>query len=161
MIHLTQKQIDRFWSKVDIKGPNECWDWNSYKHRQGYGVIKVNSKLLLAHRVSAELAGISIKDKICHSCDNPSCVNPNHLFAGTQKDNINDKINKQRQARGERAGSAKLTELQVIEIRNAIKKLKTSNNRLPHRSRDMLSAKFNISKIQLDHINARTNWKHI
>ena len=84
--------MNRFWSKVDTKGSNECWEWQAAKHRQGYGIFKFDNKIQLAHRISWLLANTEIPQGmvVMHKCDNPSCVNPDHLCLGTQKDNIRD-----------------------------------------------------------------------
>ena len=84
--------MNRFWSKVNIKESNDCWEWQAGKHRQGYGVFKFDNKIQLAHRISWLLAHTEIPQGmvVMHKCDNPGCVNPDHLCLGTQKDNIHD-----------------------------------------------------------------------
>lgn len=87
---------ERFLSKVN-KTEN-CWEWRGAKRSRDYGNFNLNGKPTLAHRVSYELfIGKIPKDiLVCHRCDNQSCVNPNHLFLGTQKDNVRDCLNKGR-----------------------------------------------------------------
>jgi hypothetical protein len=87
----------RFWKKVDIKGVDDCWEWKG-AIRSGYGAIKRNGKVVRAHRVSYELTNGNIDNNllVIHSCDNPMCVNPNHLRQGTYGDNICDMIRRGR-----------------------------------------------------------------
>lgn len=100
-----------------------CWIWTRYKDQRGYGITSLNGKLMKAHRLFYEnlVSEIPPGAVVCHRCDNPSCVNPNHLFVGTQRDNILDCIRKGRARRRDQRGTknhqAKLTESQVLEIR--------------------------------------------
>jgi len=82
----------RFWAKVDIRGEDECWNWKGYRKKDGYGLFQSSGFAALTHRFSYELEVGPIPDGliICHKCDNPSCVNPNHLYAGTSSDNNHD-----------------------------------------------------------------------
>jgi len=114
---------ERFWAKVDKHGPNGCWNWTAGEDGCGYGRIKVNGKMAYAHRVSWELTNGPIPEgmQVLHHCDNPSCVNPAHLFLGTVADNSRDMVSKERQARGEAHSQAKLTEQEVYEIRALLK----------------------------------------
>jgi len=98
-----QKTIDRFWNKVDrTSNPNCCWEWTANKLKQRYGRFSIGKKHILAHRFSYELHYGKIPDglDVLHTCDNPPCVNPNHLYLGTQQDNANDMVAKNRQAKG-------------------------------------------------------------
>lgn len=121
----TTKDIERFWSRVhkDNNHPKGCWEWDA-PTRTGYGqfgitVRKSVVKMLSAHRASWILTYGNIPKglHVLHHCDNPKCVNPNHLFLGTNLDNILDKVRKNRQTKGEQNGRAKLTWEQVREIR--------------------------------------------
>ena len=106
-----------FWSRVDTSG--ECWEWQRGKLKQGYGRFKANGIEYKAHRFSYERSYGPIPPGmlVCHHCDNPPCVRPDHLFLGDAQANIDDKISKGRQPLGERIGVSRLTESQVRMIR--------------------------------------------
>lgn len=88
---LSNKDINRFWSKVDIRDFGSCWSWKGPRNQSGYGNIKIKSQNYQAHRISFTITKNNIdKSLICHICDNPSCVNPYHLFECTQKQNVAD-----------------------------------------------------------------------
>lgn len=113
---------ERFFSKVNFQGPlildTLCWEWLAYKDKWGYGRIGKSSFLrnYLAHRLSWELHNGTIPSDllVLHCCDNPSCVNPDHLFLGTVQDNISDMVAKGRNA----SGTRKLTDEQILLIVN-------------------------------------------
>lgn len=116
---------NRFWEKVDVvDAPDVCWEWLGTKDTKGYGQLisadRNSARLLLAHRVSYELEYGKHSAKravVMHSCDNPGCVRPTHLRIGTQIDNVEDSVVKMRHAFGEKNGRAKLTDLDVADIR--------------------------------------------
>ena len=122
---MPRKTLDpeiRFWSRVEKRGENDCWEWKGSFDKEGYGqmrngVLRINDR---AHRFSARLhfGEIPKGQCVCHKCDNPSCVNPKHLFIASPIDNHNDKMSKNRHVKGELQGHSKLTEQQVAEIRN-------------------------------------------
>lgn len=106
-----------FWSKVDIRGPDECWEWKAGKNAKGYGQLQIDYTKQLAHRVAWEFTnGPTPEGKwILHKCDNPPCCNPKHLYAGTRDDNINDVRARHPELFG--SGRAKFTSAKVLEIR--------------------------------------------
>lgn len=101
---ITERNIRNFWAKVQKRGPEECWPWVGAKGPQGYGFFGMTGRLITAHRASYLLNNGSVPKEMCvlHRCDNPNCVNPEHLFAGTHRDNIDDKMLKGRQSKGEK-----------------------------------------------------------
>lgn len=95
---------DRFWEKV--QKTDTCWTWGGSRHYRGYGFIRSGRTNVLAHRVAWELTNGSIPENmlVCHTCDNTSCVNPEHLFLGSQSDNMRDMTAKGRgKPRGDRS----------------------------------------------------------
>lgn len=112
--------MKRFWDKVDKSG--DCWEWLAHKDGSGYGKFMLDGSSRLAHRVSADLSGLSIKGVcVCHKCDNPGCVNPDHFFLGTRGDNNRDRHVKGRSSGGANNGQdnpmSKLTEEEILWIR--------------------------------------------
>lgn len=118
----TSKDVKRFWSKVDQSGGEDaCWTWSAYRNTRGYGMFGLCCRPILAHRFSYAIANGPFDNSllVCHHCDNPSCVNPKHLFLGTFLDNVRDRDAKGRRMapRGEKHTSSKISAQQVIEIR--------------------------------------------
>lgn len=118
------------WSKVDKRGEDECWPWKGYKNKEGYGRTWINDVGYYSHRVIFNLAypnTITLNaPKSCddfgfllHTCDNPSCCNPKHLFVGTHLDNMRDKVAKGRSPdfSGDKGPRCKLSISQAREAR--------------------------------------------
>jgi hypothetical protein len=104
--------VAKFWSRVDI--PNRealCWEWTAAKRRFGYGAMNIAGVQMGAHRIAWELFNGPIPDGLhaCHHCDNPSCVNPSHIFLGTHADNMAD-----RKAKGRALGPKKIEEARLV-----------------------------------------------
>lgn len=120
------EQIKNFWDRVSIKGKNECWMWRGAVcgSKRNYGAARWNGRLTKAHRIAYEITNGPIPKGLlgCHKCDNTLCVNPDHIFIGTQKDNLEDMRRKGRQPppfalRGEDHPRSTLTERKVIMIK--------------------------------------------
>lgn len=174
MIAIRDSTVKRFWNKVDKSG--ECWTWTASKNNKGYGQLMTEpgeifttKRPVLAHRMSWMIHfGAIPKDmEICHKCDNPQCVNPNHLFLGTHTDNMRDMIRKGKGAMnqpnvmtvcpekrhwGERNGQAKLTASQVREIRIGFQIGYSMNE---------LGNMYGITRHAIGRIVRRQAWAHI
>jgi len=158
---IEQKSIDKFWSKV--QKTDGCWEWQGGRHPDGYGYFVADQKRWQAHRFSALLDGRDPSGwKVCHRCDNPSCVRPDHLFLGTQKDNMRDMVAKGRRydSHGENNSFSKLTTQTVLAIRNDCENI-MRNNRFPRNTLTPLSKKYNISACHIRDIARRKVWSHI
>ena len=144
---------ERFWAKVTKT--ESCWYWTGYCHRRsGYGHVRVGPRMARAHRIAWELSHGPIPDglDVLHSCDNPPCVRPDHLFLGTQLDNIADREAKGRggAAHGEHHGRAKLTEAQVRQIRARATE-----------PRGVLAAEFHVGIDAIKRILSGRYWSHV
>ena len=115
---ISGKDIVRFWKHINKRGPDECWPWMASRLPRGYGMFGVGKRVPHAHRIAYFLHyGVDPYPlQVCHSCDNPPCCNPAHLFKGTVQDNVNDMMAKERSTRGESHPNSKPTDAQVIEI---------------------------------------------
>jgi hypothetical protein len=124
--------IERFWAKVNKNGPiikpelGPCWIWTGALSDNRSPIINIGNGigLIRASRLSWIIAGFELPEEadICHECDNPGCVNPAHLFLGTAQTNSTDMVSKGRSNRGESRPLHKLTEAQVLEIRQSTKR---------------------------------------
>lgn len=146
-----------FWSHVDKKDNDSCWNWKASCYHNGYGAFTIKRRSQKAHRVSwmIHFGEIPKGLNVLHRCDNPSCVNPNHLFLGTCDDNNKDRARKGRSAininpvYGENNGNSKLTNSQIYFIRS-------SNN-----TDSELARLLNVSPSTIDRIRKGQTWTNV
>lgn len=153
---VSQEWIERFNAKWVEDKATGCWEWTGGKASKGYGEIKIpgTRRQIPAHRLSYHIHRGAIPRGKCvlHRCDNPSCVNPEHLFIGTKLDNALDMVSKMRHLYGERQGAHKLTEKEVITIHEMMKlgvKQKA------------IAQQFGVCEMQISRIKRGLRWKHI
>lgn len=142
-----------FWDKIDTSGgQNSCWEWTAARTRYGYGQFRGMRAHRLAHALKhgSDPKGLHI----CHSCDNPPCCNPSHLFAGTAKDNVDDRNRKGRGRipSGGRMNAAKLTTAQVVRIRDQIQLGMTAAT---------LSCEYGVTVVTIRDIRRGKTWQGI
>lgn len=145
---IEEKYITRFWTKVDKRGPDDCWLWTAHRVHHGYGAFGYGRKVKRANRIAYCIdKELNIEDidgqHILHSCDNPPCCNAKHLYLGTHDDNMIDRAKKGR------TGVAILTPAQVLEIRERLKD--GANHRL-------LAEEYGIVRQAISDIGTRRNW---
>ena len=145
--------LDKF--NASYKKIGECWIWNDKLLSTDYGVFYISGTSYLAHRMSYALFIDAIPKElfVCHKCDNPSCVNPDHLWLGTQADNMADAAKKGRMPRGEKSTNSKLTEKQITELLN----LYATGNY----SQEQIAKMFSISRTVVSNLLHNKTWKHL
>lgn len=157
MADYTSKHTERFWSKVDLSKVDEefaCWEWAAYQTPEGYGTVYWRGRSRFAHRAVYELAYGECPDhlQVLHRCDNPSCVNPNHLALGTNTDNAQDRASKGRNAsfvqHGEHNHHCKLSDKQVADIRERFAQGDIT--------RKQLAAEYGVTREHIGYIINRT-----
>lgn len=155
---------DRFWANVKKGKANDCWLWiKLLDKKMGYGRTKIGGKAQGSHRKAFEFAVGKIPKGlcVCHKCDNPPCCNPNHLFLGTHKDNMQDAARKGRfkwngiipGLKGEKSPMAKLTEVEVVEIKKMSGTQKFTQT--------FLAQKYGVGQDEISRIVNGKRWAHI
>jgi hypothetical protein len=142
----------RFWAKVDVRGPDECWPWQGRRTKFGHGQFseQTGEPMKYAHRVSYKLTKGDPSDfNVCHRCDNPPCCNQGHLFLGDQKVNMSDCAAKGRSVRGEAHLGSKLNAEKVVAIR------------VDPRGNKEIAAEYGIAAPTVSKIKKRQRWAHI
>lgn len=154
--------LERFWMSVDKRSSDNCWEWTTSKSH-GYGIIcegpAGNCTRHMAHRLSWEIHNGPIPKGlgVLHKCDNPPCVNPDHLFLGTQRDNMYDMMNKGRgfvlpPRHGSNHGMSKLDERKVLAIRDSIADGKKGKD---------IALDYGVTPTLISYIKNRKIWAHI
>lgn len=141
--------LERIWDHIKKEG--DCWVWTAHKHPFGYGMIMVNGIPTGCHRISWELTNGPIPHgmSVLHKCDNPSCINPSHLFLGTQDDNMKDRSKKGRAPKGESHPMSKISEEMAIKIKHSML------------SGYKCAALFHVSPSTVHSIRSGKTWRHI
>lgn len=146
--------MKRFWGKT--KHADGCKEWTAYRDRNGYGRFRFNGENRLAHRIAYKLYyGIDPKELfVCHTCDNPSCIEPTHLFLGTQKDNMDDMRHKGREPSrvGQNNGCSRLKDGEVAYIKKMLE--------LGFLQKD-IAEDFDVTQQLISRIKNNKAWSHI
>jgi hypothetical protein len=157
--HRRRAAATRFWEYVNQDTGTNCWHWQSTLNKRGYGRIRNRAVNLMAHRFSWELHNGPIPDGlfVCHSCDNPRCVNPAHLWLGTRQDNMDDMMTKGRGSnppvrRGDANNNATLTERDVRDIRARVANGETYT---------AIATTYSIHRSTAADIAKRKTWAHV
>lgn len=149
--------VARFWEKVNVIDAESCWEWEGSGNGEGYGRLRVSGKGVVAHRFSWEIHFGKIDDGlfVCHHCDNPACVNPNHLFLGTNQDNMIDMVKKGRNSprRGVKNNKAKLTPDKVRKIRSLYREGELSQY--------AIAKMFGVGQPCIKDVVNHNTWRHI
>lgn len=136
-----------------VQQPNGCWVWSGTCQRDGYGSLSINSKPVRAHIFSYKTFVGEVTKDLCvlHTCDNPLCVNPDHLWLGTRAENNADRAAKKRSAdsKGEKHNQAKLTADQVAAIRKDSRQQKT------------IAQQYGVSQSCISRIKSNNVWSHL
>ncbi len=150
---LSVEDIQRFWSRVNKQGANDCWPWTAGCSKDDYGAFRIAGITFGAHRIAYFIeTGIDPgAQQVCHKCDNPPCCNPKHHFLGGSRENVRDAVNKGRWPIGVRHHNAKLTVENVLEI---IRRFESGE------TQTALGLEYGIAQTGISLIVRRKAWKH-
>jgi len=145
-------ELERFEAKVDKSG--DCHEWTASFGNSGYGQFYFNYQKFSAHRKAYELYHGAIPEGmfVLHRCDNKKCVNPEHLFLGAHKENMQDKTAKGRQIKGSGIEQAVLTDPQVVQIKQRLRQGDVHTR---------IAKDFGVSRATISMISNGTNWRHV
>lgn len=137
--------------RYDVDKHTGCWIWSGWKNENGYGRVEISGKKYYAHRLYYHLLSGTLRnyDVVRHKCDNPACVNPEHLTKGSHSDNHGDMVSKGRNAKGSKHGSSKLDE----ESAALIKSSKDTDR--------FLAKKYGVSQDTISSCRRGKTWKHV
>ncbi len=147
---------ENFWQNADCRNPLGCWEWRGTRDKNGYGRVSANYDTLPAHRLAYKISHGAIPPGrlVCHSCDNPPCINPKHLWLGTPHQNTSDAVRKKRHAHGGRVHGAVLTAGAVKLARNLYK------HNGPYNMTD-LAYLFGVKKTAMRNAIRHVTWRHL
>lgn len=149
---LTEKQLAKYWQRVDKQGANDCWPWLGHTDKDGYGRVSLNSSQWLAPRIAVSLVNkMPCNLQIRHLCNNPICVNPKHLIPGTSKEDCEDRRRAGTMLLGEKSPKSKLTDKDIREILRLNKIINIKN----------IAALYKVSPNTINSILLNKTWKHI
>lgn len=150
---------ERLLEGVEYDTNGGCWLWRFGAHNHGYGTLALNGRYWKAHRLAYQTWRGPIPEgvNVCHACDTPACLNPAHLFLGTQAENLADMAAKGRwnpaaTRRGEANGCSRLTAADVLQIRSAVRRGESFTS---------VGARFGVSRVTVSKIAKGAAWKHV
>ncbi|SNY95513.1 HNH endonuclease [Halomonas sp. hl-4] len=157
-MYLSADDRMRFLNRIEVDQATGCWEWQAGRNKDGYGRMKVGSRDELAHRVSYTIyKGPIPHGKIaCHSCDNTGCVNPEHLWLGSNEDNTQDMMKKGRHRSAGSLGSR--NPRSVLSEADAIEVLELIDQGLTNKA---IAAKFSVTHSTISCIRRGKSWKHL
>lgn len=152
VVPVTKENLFSTWVNVDHH--TGCWNWKAGKNQYGYGMKRQDGKKWVAHRLVYSLLKGNPPDHLyaCHTCDNPSCCNPDHIFFGTPQDNTTDAKQKGRVPKGSEHGNSKLTERDVSEIRRLY---------FSGIQPSVIATQYPVRPLHVTRIAKRRAWKHV